>query len=67
MILFIEIHQFFGSDATIAGIRFQFSTTFKGYANQLKVARESGIDCKNVVLGASKGNGWIALYSSLLC
>jgi hypothetical protein len=46
----IEIQQFFGSDATPNGIRFQISTRFKEHVKLLKQAHSEGKDCKDVPL-----------------
>jgi hypothetical protein len=53
LISLAEIQQFFGSDATAAGIRFQFATRIKDDVKLLKQARNEGKDCKDVELGGS--------------
>lgn len=45
---FKQVVAYFGSDATEAGIRFQFASRLKNYANLLKRARAAGLDCKDV-------------------
>lgn len=65
-----EIQQFFGSDATIAGIRFQFATRIKDDVKLLKQARNEGQDCKDVVLSSGeKGKGQMnfALQLCFIC
>lgn len=46
----IEIQQFFGSDATSNGIKFQMNTRFKEHVKRLKQAHSEGKDCKDVPL-----------------
>ncbi|KIM99632.1 hypothetical protein OIDMADRAFT_55547 [Oidiodendron maius Zn] len=50
-----EVQQFFGSDATASGIKFQFATRIKEHVKLLKQARSEGKDCKDVAL-SSGGN-----------
>jgi hypothetical protein len=50
LMIFLEIAAFFGSDATAAGIKFQFATHIKEDAALLKEARADGVDCKDVTL-----------------
>jgi hypothetical protein len=58
-----EIQQFFGSDATAGGIRFQFSARIKEDVSLLKQARIDGIDCKDVVLSAkARGQKFAFFY-----
>ncbi|PQE28075.1 hypothetical protein CJF32_00005822 [Rutstroemia sp. NJR-2017a WRK4] len=47
-----EIQQCFGSDATPAGIKFQFATTFKKNVADIQGARSSGTDCKDITLSS---------------
>lgn len=61
-----EVQQFFGSDATVGGIRFQFATNIKDNVQLLKQAREDGKDCKDVVLsGGAKEKGQMTLFCVL--
>jgi hypothetical protein len=61
LMIFAEIAAFFGSDATAAGIKFQFATRIKEDVAVLKEARKDGVDCKNVTLKSlvpvGKGRG----------
>jgi hypothetical protein len=55
-----ETQQFFGSDATAAGIRFQFASRIKDHVKLLKQARSESRDCKDVALsGGVNDNGLI--------
>ncbi|PQE06651.1 hypothetical protein CJF31_00009776 [Rutstroemia sp. NJR-2017a BVV2] len=47
-----EIQQCYGSDATAAGIKFQFATTFKKNVADIQAARSSGTDCKDITLSS---------------
>jgi hypothetical protein len=65
VIIRIEIRQFFGSDASTGGIKFQFSTRIKDDVSLLKQARKNGIDCKDVVLSAkAKGQKFAFFFLS---
>lgn len=46
----LEIQQFYGSDATPAGLRFQYFDRIRYAVQALRAARAAGIDCKLVVL-----------------
>ena len=50
LMIFAAVAAFFGSDATAAGIKFQWSTRIKEDAAVLKEARANGVDCKDVTL-----------------
>ncbi|TAQ86433.1 hypothetical protein B7494_g5243 [Chlorociboria aeruginascens] len=52
-----EITSCFGSDATVGGVRFQFSTRIKNDANAIRAARAAGIDCKSLNLGGKATEG----------
>lgn len=57
-----EIQKCFGSDASAAGIRFQFMTRIKADVKLINGARANGVDCKDITLsGADRssksGNG----------
>jgi hypothetical protein len=58
LIFFLEIQQFFGSDATAGGIKFQFHTRVKEDVKILIAARAAGTDCKDAILSCgSTGKG----------
>jgi hypothetical protein len=50
LMIFAAVAAFFGSDATAAGIKFQWATRIKEDAAVLKEARANGVDCKDVTL-----------------
>jgi|SRR6187402_659961 len=50
-----EVAACFGSDATAAGIRFQFATRIKGDVKIIRDARARGIDCKDIKLESFGG------------
>lgn len=51
----LELHEYFGSDATLGGLKFQFATRIKGDVQALKDSKSAGIDCKFAVLSCSQG------------
>jgi hypothetical protein len=56
-----EIQQCYGSDATAAGIKFQFATTFKKNVADIQAARSSGTDCKDITLSSLGYNHFLLL------
>ncbi|KAF4613410.1 hypothetical protein G7Y89_g15477 [Cudoniella acicularis] len=48
-----EMAACFGSDATVAGIKFQFATNFKQNAKRIQAAHAAGKDCKDLGIGES--------------
>ncbi|PVH77945.1 hypothetical protein DL98DRAFT_422919 [Cadophora sp. DSE1049] len=52
-----QIAAWFGSDATVGGIKFQFSTTIKKNLDALRDGRARGLDCKDITLPSLAGLG----------
>ncbi|QSZ33889.1 hypothetical protein DSL72_005463 [Monilinia vaccinii-corymbosi] len=48
-----EIQECFDSDATIGGLKFQFSTSIKKNVDQIRNARIAGKDCKDITFGSN--------------
>ena len=67
LMIFAEVAAFFGSDATAAGIKFQFVTRIKEDAAVLKEARANGVDCKDVTLkslvSVEQGTQWLETFA----
>ncbi|KAH7389067.1 hypothetical protein BKA64DRAFT_129400 [Cadophora sp. MPI-SDFR-AT-0126] len=66
-----EIAAWFGSDASVGGIKFQFSTTIKKNLDALRDGRARGLDCKDITLPSlanygqgGQGPSSISFYST---
>jgi hypothetical protein len=54
--LMSDIKKCFGSDASAAGIKFQFMTRIKADVKLINDARASGVDCKDITLSGAEKN-----------